>query len=369
MNKDKGYLVVIEWDGDKPTNAFYHRIRALTSGVRQNDSEEARSISPVARRSERESRAVIMQEGAIYCVSRSLARGLALVAKEYGAKSVEVANVTNMSPIEATAEDIEALKRINSILGRRGRPPAKITRDVIFTCYEELISKQLTVDGKILNCPTCGSLSVKMMYGIPNAFQKEDIEQVTRWGLKSEHSMFYKWIRSRTAHWSGITFMPFNFVLSKDVRDGKYKYDYMIDAHDGTSMLDFETGARVKKIVDERVNVYPEDEKKILKKMIYSDFNNLDALMQFPDYYVKILDSIFASSFIYTEEERLEGRLSALSLAMMRYPDTANKYMLALNEDHYDIFDSAPVMSAKEIVDYYSIVHDIDRNMVQLELA
>ena len=75
---NSGHLVVIEWDGMKPPTPFYHRVRRLTSGVRQDDSVDARSVSPFARRAERNDTAVIMQEGAIYCTSKSLARALAL---------------------------------------------------------------------------------------------------------------------------------------------------------------------------------------------------------------------------------------------------------------------------------------------------
>lgn len=351
---DKGYLVVIEWDGEKPPTPFYHRVRRLTSGVRQDDDEEARSLSPITRRSNRNDNAVVMQEGAIYCVSRSLARALAILAESYGAANVEIATVSKMSPIVATKSDLEALSKINKILGRRGRPPHRSWRTLTLNCFEEVMSYRISTDKEIVNCPECGSLATSIHYGHPSMNQESDSDFRMRY-QDGKVGLFERWAILRSVHRTGISFFPI-----QDKEEGlNYPFDRAVDVWQ-----------KRKSMISERLSEFginpnfrmtrefPEDQKRILTGMINSDFDYLDALWDTPHDYVRILDAIFVNAYTLDDDERLEGRLSALSIALMRYPDIAKKYMLTISDTEYDIFDASPIIPAKEVVDYFAFIRE-----------
>jgi len=351
-----GFLVVIEWDGMKPPTPFYHRVRALTSGVRQDDSEDARSISPFARRAERNDNAVIMQEGAIYCTSKSLARALALLAQQYGAINVDMAVVDDLSPIEATKEDIEALSKINKVLGRRGRPPARRQRTLAVTCYEEIITKHVDTDKDVINCPSCGSLTVNVAY-IENDTQADE---GLGWNFyDKENSLFENWLGIRLFVMRRLMFYPVSYTdnLLDDEFEPLYFHHAPYGAEgkisDTSSMFTHSSKGFTREVLD-KISQLPKHEGDILTMMARSNLNELDKFYNHPEILVRILDAILVAQLTLSDEERLEGRLGALSAAMIRYPDIASDYLLAPNKNSVDFFDASPIIPSKKMVEYFN---------------
>jgi len=336
--KHDGWMVVIEWDGDKPPTSFYNRVRKLTSGVRQTDKVG----SPFSRRAEVDVRAVHMQEGAILCMSKSLARALALLAQEYGAINVDVAEVVNLSPVVATEEDLQALQRIRNTLGRRGRPPRKYRRWKTITCFEEIVSRHRETDEDIINCEECGSLDIAVTY--PNVIAGADnIERTFFRELDFEdETLFDTWLRLRAQQHGGITFPQ--ILFDEDDEDSVGYFEpmpyYMHDTHVEHQSIP---------------HSFPQPQKDLLNMMYHSCLTFLDYFADQPDKIIEILDGIFVSRYKYPAEERLEGRLQALSLAMLLYPEISKDYLLAIQDDKVDFFDAAPAIDPRRLVDLFAI--------------
>lgn len=346
---NSGYLVVIEWDGMKPPTPFYHRVRSLTSGVRQNDSATMRKVAPFARRSERNENAVIMQEGAIYCASKSLARALALLAQEYGAVNVDIATVSKMSPVEATTADLAALSKINKILGRRGRPPNRSNRWISVTCYEEVLTQTLLTDKDIINCPTCGSLSVSM------SFPGEDVESCI-WETGYDESLFEQWLAHRLVEDGIVTFHEISYIIDDDPPMDDFVRAPFANSSPDTNPTMYATLSLIAGTAT-YTSLLPTPQKKIIGMMARSDLDALDVFYAHPEILVRILDAIFVGRLKLDEEERLEGRLTALSSMMVRYPDIASDYLLALDDDKVDFFDASPIIPIKDMVDYFTAMY------------
>ncbi len=171
------YIVVIEWDGLKVPTGFYHRLKALAArGVRGD-----KGVPALERRIAEEKAGIIVQEGAIIVPSESLARLLeslarlleslarllAMLAREYGAAYVQVGRVhleKNMAP---TPDDIEAMRRVEAVLGRRGRPPKKQVWTV--SCRECLTVHRVVAPTPV-NCPRCGGVMISVHLGEPPRF-------------------------------------------------------------------------------------------------------------------------------------------------------------------------------------------------------
>jgi len=68
------HIVVIEWDGEKPPRQWYRRLKRLAGGVRGD-----KKVNPIERRADK---GIIIQEGCILTPSYSLARALAIMARD-----------------------------------------------------------------------------------------------------------------------------------------------------------------------------------------------------------------------------------------------------------------------------------------------
>lgn len=147
------YLVIIEWDGEPPSMTFYNRMHGLGLFVR-GDKEK----SPLERRAVADG-SVIAQEGAIMCVSPSLARAIAAYAREEGASLIKIGTL-DVEDYYMTTEDAKVMNRVEKILGRRGRPSGQPV-DWIVTCLEEAKSYMAYDMRKVVNCPHCHGLMIR----------------------------------------------------------------------------------------------------------------------------------------------------------------------------------------------------------------
>ena len=170
-----GYsILVIEWDGKRPPTRWYNRLHKLgliTSGDKE--------ISPMARREGRSG--VVSQEGALILNTESEARALAHLATDLGAKAVTLGHM-EITELSMSREDQIVMNRIQSTLGRRGRP--ETPKNWVVTCLDEMISYEVWGQWPV-HCKTCGSFHVSIHEG----------NQVT--GSLSGTDLWSQWSRSR----------------------------------------------------------------------------------------------------------------------------------------------------------------------------
>lgn len=151
----KLYVVLIEWDGEQPPTTWYQRMHQLAGKVRGEDE-----LSVVERRADK---GVIFQEGCILCKSESLAKVLAVYARDYfdaHAVSVGVATVTTNWGMSKA--DAEIINRVQTALSKRGRKPPE--KDYVITCHEEMKAYAAKVSRPI-QCPGCAGMRIHVRQG------------------------------------------------------------------------------------------------------------------------------------------------------------------------------------------------------------
>jgi hypothetical protein len=158
------FIVIIEWDGKRPPTKWYSRLERMGLKV-AGDMEK----SPLDRRSA--AIGVIHQEGAIVVDNESSARILGHLAYELGARAVSVGTL-HLSELEMSTEDTHALNRIQSVLGKRGRPTAA-KQIFAVTCHDCLCTTEYEGFNPI-NCPKCGSFKIEYRLGTPVLFKSID---------------------------------------------------------------------------------------------------------------------------------------------------------------------------------------------------
>lgn len=148
------YLLVIEWDGNRPPTRWYNRLASLGLYIRGSKEQ-----SPLARR--KAPTGVVHQEGALFLESLSQAKTLALLAKSMGAVTVTVGETRILNTL-MTNQDRDALTRIHTTLGRRGRPPKDDNYAV--TCHDCLHTTEV-LGQEPPNCELCGSFRITVRQG------------------------------------------------------------------------------------------------------------------------------------------------------------------------------------------------------------
>ena len=168
------YIVLVEWDGTPPPNTFYRRLRGLALPRVRGD----KSQPPVPRRLG--DQGIIFQEGAFIVRSRSLARAIASLAQTYGAKAVQVGTITLLEEMAPSPEDLRALERIQSVLGRRGGPHPQPPTYWVVACLED--GGVYTVHApRVLNCPHCGGVRIRPRRGLPNPYSDPGGDPIEAW--------------------------------------------------------------------------------------------------------------------------------------------------------------------------------------------
>jgi hypothetical protein len=183
IQKDvKLYVVLIEWDGAQPPTTWYKRMHRLAGRVRGEDA-----LSVVERRADQ---GVIFQEGCILCKSESLAKVLAVYARDWfhaSAVSIGVATVTTNWGMSAA--DAAIIDRVQTALGKRGRKPPEA--DYVITCHEEMKVYADTCSRPI-QCPGCAGMRIHVRQGHVHKYRDD--------GQGPAHDL---WLRTRFtgAHW------------------------------------------------------------------------------------------------------------------------------------------------------------------------
>lgn len=134
-----GFIVLIEWDGNKPPTRWYSFLARYGLNIGQGgvgdkfaNAGKGDRISPIARRMAGKNSnpyGVAFQEGAIVVNSGDMARRLASNARYFGATSVSIGSVS-LNPYSMTPEDEQALSYALAVTSKRG-PKASQKKDAM----------------------------------------------------------------------------------------------------------------------------------------------------------------------------------------------------------------------------------------------
>lgn len=304
------YLVLIEWDGQKPPTTYYNRMRrelGLSLNSRY-DLDRQRIPDPLARRRRENNgwrtdygqESITFQEGAVLCTSNSLARTVFMMAKEFGAKNVQMFSANSID-FHLTTTDAEIMSSIEAKAGQRGRKSkSQQLSDWAVTCYEEQVTFLVKESYYVISCPSCSSTNVNATIG-----------EVPLFEIPTGIPVFEAWVRHRFAR-------------------GHYEVP-----HTGSGIV-----APARKL-DE---IAEEDERKTVEKMsasgklmqevawIEQATNQLQAM--------RILDSVFAARCKMMREVRREARAQTCVKLYERGVDPGQASVIE-NDHEFDVIDGA----------------------------
>ncbi|OFY41482.1 MAG: hypothetical protein A2Z69_02310 [Bacteroidetes bacterium RBG_13_44_24] len=291
------WLILIEWDGKQPPTTYYSSLHNLCLRVR-GDKE----FEPIVRRAGEYNKAVIVQEGAVLVPSESLARHVAYLAKEEGARSVMTGNVelSDDGTRMLTDGEREVIARFNETFKKRGRPSSAevIERDWVITC-PECVHTTIATARRVIQCPRCGGLRVSAREGTR--------ERIAR------PKNYNEWCKSR--FWTG------HFEVPTYAQEGGKLYSVMGIEYEDEVVLG---------ILNRAKWATPEP--------------NLD-----------LLDMIFCARRYYTYKDRQRFRVECcLRMYELGYPQT--EVSLFEKEDEYEIIDAAMFYGGNydELIDTYN---------------
>lgn len=168
LNEDPSptIMLVIEWNGKKPSGNWYHRLHQYglysrgRGGGRGRDAGELsllqwRALQPGERKT-RESRGLILQEGVILCKSMSLAKDLAMWAKGEGAEIIQIGTYV-VQDFSISEDDQKAFESMKAKATKKGRKRVIERGSYVITCLDEIETFQKNLDSAPFNCPKCGS--------------------------------------------------------------------------------------------------------------------------------------------------------------------------------------------------------------------
>lgn len=289
------YIVVLEWDGDKPPTTFYNRMRKLGLLVRGD-----KDISPLKRRAMYEG-SVIAQEGAIICSSQSLANLVAIYAQQDGAKNVMIATAT---PVEfhASQDDVNVLNKVEAIYGKRGRPSGE-KQNWAITCLEECKSYQSEDEAYAVgNCPYCRGAVIKTIPG-----------DIPVWKMP-DGDVFEAWTRHR--------FAGGEFFIS----------------HESDQAAEPPAKANITHVAEAKT-----------VEMMRNSADFIVAINKMPRHTaIRVLDAVLASRTHMRYETRKENRVKSAIYLFERNADP-KKVSLSEPTDKVDLLDAGTIAGAENI--------------------
>jgi hypothetical protein len=304
------YIVVIEWNGLKVPTSWYNFLKKL--GIAQVRGSFS-AASPVAGRADMDERgAVIAQEGAILCGSRSLANQLADEASKQGAGMVLVGTI-DIENYDMTPEDLSVVNRIYNTMHRRGRPVAGETEDQDWavTCYECGTGGKVNNMRRVLNCPNCKGFK---LYAVPGDHDKFALPQ----GLNPEdHPRIELWIRYRFPRGR---YQQTKILITDngETERGDYKAPPDLDDINLSIMSEFD--------VIDTIRNSPQIEQ-VVQNM-------------FPRNAIDFLDDLFLSRCYALKQQRDSARVDVVTAALTAGVDP-KKVSLVEKNSVYDIVDAA----------------------------
>ncbi len=308
------YVVLIEWDGNKPPTTYYNRLRKeLGLGVKGKDEQghlskkSEWSPNPLERRRNQDGgrltdggqESIIFQEGAVMCTSESLARTVFTYASIHGAKNVQMYSATGVD-VYLTAADKIIVESIEEKAGQRGRKSKETVKsDWAVTCYEEQLTTSVSDQYYAISCPYCKGTSVNSVAGDVPDFKVP------------EGDTFEVWLRHRFAR-------------------GFYEVPHTTSGEN----------VPPPRTVDE---ISKDNESKVVIKMFGSKRlrTEIDAIELSTNrtQALRILDAVFAGKCYKTKDSRADARIKACVKLYQSGVDGSQAPII--EPDEYDVLDGA----------------------------
>jgi hypothetical protein len=308
-----GYVVIIEWDGEKPPTTYYNHLKRLILGKNAPLVRGDYDQGPLARRAAKSDKGVIFQEGCIICGSESLAYAIANLAKMNGATFVQLGKV-ELAEVAAVADsgDDEMMAHLQSVLGKRGRPTER--HDWAVSCFEELAVAELYQESDVLNCPSCHGLRIRSRRGGAKSYAPP------AQSLPSDEALSY---------WRSVRF--------------EYGYFHF-------SRLDDFGG----KPADPKPAITDVRDMAMWNTIASSDLSFLEGLPARAQ--VKLLDAIFSSRSYIPAAVRLEHRVKAIATTLMRV-EVKGGIRMGEDPDEVDLWDAAYHIGAGQLYNMFIMLN------------
>ena len=337
--KTDAYIVIIEWDGKIPPTPYYHRIRAMTGGVRGN-----KDTSVVTRRAstgDAQVSGIVLQEGVIVTPSKSLARVIAATAERYGAVVVHLGEVSLSPFFGLDDQDKVAMARVDEAYGKRGRPHGPVNWMV--SCFEEMKSYYVENKSYVPSCPRCGGFSVST-YPVKAPIRYNYV--IEKGG---EQSLINYWTVTRFG--SGKFILPINPGRTDDVYPENVISSNELHKTPINELKKNVTTVRIKDELDAEIADM------IRSSKLASKFDKADVGDQIGDTALFVFDGLFASFRYRSEDERSRQRIKSV----MRIMEKGYKGYIRMSEDKndLDVLDASGVLAPQTMFDMYYMLTDV----------
>lgn len=171
-------VVLIEWNGKKPSSTWYNRLHAYGLYSREPESDKA-EYSLMDWRASRKGhnksdahRGLILQEGAIMVSSVQLANDIAGWAKAEGCSFVHIGHLVTRE-FSMSASDQRAFESLQKNIGKRGPKRQAEVGQYAVTCMSEVKTYQCDLEATPFGCPYCGGSNIVARMGTINRFQMD----------------------------------------------------------------------------------------------------------------------------------------------------------------------------------------------------
>jgi len=189
-NPTSAILVLVEWNGRKPSSTFYNRLHdyGLYSRRPTDDGEMSLLEWRANQRGRWKSdnhRGVILQEGAIVVSSMTLARDIAMWARDEGAKIVQIANMV-VEDFTMDEKDKAQFEKLRKTVSKRGPKKLDEKGTYVITCLDEAESYEVEVESMPMMCTHCGGSNIQTRMGKQSIFQPMGKDEDSRsWWKKT----------------------------------------------------------------------------------------------------------------------------------------------------------------------------------------
>lgn len=316
---NEAYIVVIEWDGQKPPSFWYSYLSHLTGGrgkIGAVAGLKDHSLDTVMRRTLTDNASgIVVQEGCVICPSESLAETIANFARNIVGPRLERMPVVaigrvslNFNP-SLSPETQLLIERVTNALGKRGRrPPAQ---DWIVTC-PECLRVSLVCDARPLQCPHCAGLRIHTQKGKPVVFRDDN------------SPIFSFWLRTR---FTGPHWQPFETQIDEGIEPPAVDQLLSVDATQETERA------------IEAIRTSP----------LVSQLEAMPRPLA-----LAVLDAIFAARAYHSADKRQKARVEGVTEYLTRFATmgTTPQNVPPLGEIGVDFLDTALLLGKGRAVDY-----------------
>lgn len=299
---DYHVLLIIEWDGKKPSGTWYDFLHKHKIFTRVGSKEEYPSALNRRHKASMgyNPAAVCFTEGIYLCRNDDVANMVGNEAKRLGAQSVVVGQ-TYIRNMNIPEEDMQVYEEMRIRNSKRGRKPVSEAGVYTVTCHSEALTIEVTAESLPDLCSSCGRHRIHSYLGRRPTFvvSPEDWE-----------SPYDLWLRSR-------------------FDDGQFRIPYFTTTAHG---IQLPTSPPLGNIPMPKI-VLPDD------------FPSDD-----PEVMLRVWDAVFCLSKLLGDDYRRKERLNVFGAYLNSENPDPRRWSMARPARHYDLLDVCIV--AEEFKEY-----------------